>query len=153
MVLSSWLARDQRFLHRAVSSCSTLLGSLHRNNITTVEGIGSKDKPHPLQTRLAECHAVQCGFDSPGVVVSMYCLLLNKEKPSMAEVEACQVGNLSRCSGYRAVLEAFKVFTQTGSPGERASLEERLPAALRKDDIYPVMLKGKEAPWFRVNGG
>ena len=118
MVMSSWNPTEQKFLHRTISSCSVLLGSCHWTNITTVEGIGNQATPHPVQTRLAECHAIQCGFDSPGTVVSMYGLLLNKVQPTMGEVEAALVGNLSRCSGYRAVLEAFKVFTEKPNPEE-----------------------------------
>ena len=102
-----------------------------------------------MQTRLAECHAIQCGFDSPGTVVSMYGLLLNKAQPTMGEIEAAQVGNLSRCSGYRAVLEAFKVFTEKPNPEELATHEAKLPSALK--DSLPMVLRAGTAEWHYVS--
>ena len=150
MVMSSWNSAQQKFLHRTISSCSVLLGSCHRTNITTVEGIGNQARPHPVQTRLAECHAIQCGFDSPGTVVSMYGLLLNKPQPTMAEIEAAQVGNLSRCSGYRAVLEAFKVFTEKPNNEELAKHEAKLPSDLKENDPLPMVLQGGSAEWHFV---
>ena len=150
MVMSSWNSEEQKFLHRTISSCSVLLGSCHWTNITTVEGIGNQASPHPVQTRLAECHAIQCGFDSPGTVVSMYGLLLNKVQPTMGDIEAAQVGNLSRCSGYRAVLEAFKVFTEKPNPDELAKHEAKLPPALKEKDSLPMVLRAGTAEWHYV---
>jgi len=150
VVMSSWQPSQQRFLHRTVSASSVLLGSCHRTNITTVEGIGTQAKPHAIQTRLAEYHAVQCGFDSPGTVVSMYGLLLNNEAPSMKDIEASQVGNISRCSGYRAVLEAFRVFTEKSNTGTLAQHEANLPDALKSEDSEPVVLRGHGVAWHRV---
>ena len=150
VIMSSWRPTQQKFLHRVISSCSVLLGSCHRTNITTVEGIGTQAVPHTVQTRLAECHAVQCGYDTPGTVVSMYGLLLNKVQPTMAEVEAAQVGNLSRCSGYRAVLEAFKVFTEKPNHGELAKHEAKLPSALKEEDSEPMVLRAGSVEWHRV---
>ena len=127
VIMSTWNPVKKKFVHRTISASSVLLGSCHRSNITTIEGIGSQAKPHPLQTRLAECHAVQCGFGSPGEIVSMFGLLLQKANPTMADVEAAQVGNISRCTGYRAVLEAFKVFTEKPIPELRLDFNKNLP--------------------------
>ena len=98
--MSRWHPGLAKFTHRTISAYATPLASAHRTNITTVEGIGSTSSPHLLQTRLAACHAVQCGYDSHGTVVSTYGLLLNNSQPSMQQLETSQVGNISRCSGY-----------------------------------------------------
>jgi len=148
VVMSSWHQGKAKYIHRTVSSCSTPLASAHRTNITTVEGIGTADSPHLLQTRLAECHAVQCGYDSPGVIVSAYGLLLNKSQPTLDDFEKSQVGNISRCNGYRAVLEAFKVFTETKND-DRITLEAILPDELRMEDTEPVVLKGS-SNWHKA---
>ena len=78
------------------------------HQVTTVEGVGTADCPHPLQSRLADCHGVQGGYDSPGIIVSAYCLLLNCPRPTLDQIEKCLIGNLSRDNGYRALLESFK---------------------------------------------
>ena len=150
MIMSSWCSTEQKFIHRTISAANTLLGSCHRTNITTVEGIGSQKSPHMVQTRLAECHAIQCGYDTPGTVVSMYGLLLNKVQPTMTEVEAALVGNLSRATGYRAILEAFKVFTEKPNPDELSKHEAKLPAALKKKDFEAVVLREGVSEWHFV---
>jgi len=136
------------YKHRAISSCMTPLAACHWSNITTVEGVGTSQNPHPLQTRLAECHAVQCGYDAPGTVVSMFGLLLNKQRPLLEEIEKSLVGNLSRCNGYRAVLEAYRQFAES-SNNEKEKFEASLPS-LQHEDLEPVNLGTTETRWFSV---
>jgi hypothetical protein len=79
--------------------------------VTTVEGIGSTKKGlHACQDRLALAHGSQCGFCTPGIVMSMYSLLQNKKAPTPSQVEHAFDGNLCRCTGYRSILEAYKSF-------------------------------------------
>lgn len=71
---------------------------------TTVEGIGCKSgKLHPIQKRLADYNGSQCGFCSPGFVMSMYSLLLNNSKPNKETIENAFDGNICRCTGLRIV--------------------------------------------------
>ena len=98
--------------------------------MTTVEGVGTEAAPHPLQTRLASCHGVQCGYDSPGIIMSAFSLLVTSARPSPAQLESAMAGNLSRCNGYRAVLEAFQVFTEKENE-DRVRLEAGLPLDLQ----------------------
>ncbi|XP_017011536.2 xanthine dehydrogenase-like [Drosophila takahashii] len=105
--------RANRILHLAVNACLTPVCSLHGCAVTTVEGIGStRTRLHPVQERLAKAHGSQCGFCSPGMVMSMYALLRNAEKPSMRDLEMTFQGNLCRCTGYRPILEGYKTFTK-----------------------------------------
>ncbi|XP_021921362.1 xanthine dehydrogenase isoform X2 [Zootermopsis nevadensis] len=86
---------------------------MHGLAVTTVEGIGStKTKPHPVQKRIAEAHGSQCGFCTPGIVMSMYTLLRNLPKPTMKDMEIAFQGNLCRCTGYRPIIEGFSSFTE-----------------------------------------
>ena len=149
VMLSRWCNERQMYEHRAVSSCSMALGSLHRTNITTVEKVGSTNNPHLIQQRLHDCHAVQCGYDTPGLVMAMYALLVHQETITMHDLVKKLSGNLSRCNGYRAVLEAFKVFT-TQPSGERKEFEKDLPDDLKSDDTYPVTFKGEKTCWTIV---
>lgn len=86
---------------------------MHGCAVTTVEGIGStKTRLHPVQERIAKSHGSQCGFCTPGIVMSMYTLLRNLEKPTMKHLEVALQGNLCRCTGYRAIIEGYKTFTE-----------------------------------------
>ncbi|XP_023533491.1 indole-3-acetaldehyde oxidase-like isoform X1 [Cucurbita pepo subsp. pepo] len=106
-----------------VSSCLTLLGSIHCCSITTSEGIGNcKDGFHSIHQRFAGFHASQCGFCTPGMCVSLFSALVNAEKtnrpkPSsgfskltVSEAEKAISGNLCRCTGYRPIADACKSF-------------------------------------------
>lgn len=99
--------------HLAVNACLAPVCSMHGLAVTTVEGIGStKTKLHPVQERIAKAHGSQCGFCTPGIVMSMYTLLRNLPKPKMADLELALQGNLCRCTGYRPIIEGFKTFTE-----------------------------------------
>jgi carbon-monoxide dehydrogenase small subunit len=76
--------------------------------ITTIEGIGSLDKLHPMQAAFRECHALQCGFCTPGMIMSAYGLLLADPHPSREKVLDAMEGNLCRCSAYKRILEAIE---------------------------------------------
>lgn len=97
----------------AVNACLAPVASMHGLAVTTVEGIGNTvTKLHPVQERIAKAHGSQCGFCTPGIVMSMYTLLRNSPKPKMADLEVTLQGNLCRCTGYRPILEGFKTFTE-----------------------------------------
>ncbi|KAK9295186.1 hypothetical protein QLX08_010430 [Tetragonisca angustula] len=99
--------------HLAVNACLTPVCAMHGLAVTTVEGIGNvKTKLHPVQERIAKAHGSQCGFCTPGIVMSMYALLRNTPKPSMKDLEIAFQGNLCRCTGYRPIIEAYKTFTE-----------------------------------------
>merc|ERR1719282_1327195 len=87
---------------------------MHGLSVTTVEGIGNaKTRLHAVQQRMADSHSSQCGFCTPGIVMSMYTLLRNKSLPSMDDIETYFQGNLCRCTGYRPILEGLKTFTES----------------------------------------
>lgn len=86
---------------------------MHGLAVTTVEGIGStQDRLHPVQERIAKTHGSQCGFCTPGIVMSMYTLLRTKQKIQYTDIETSLQGNLCRCTGYRAIIEGFKTFME-----------------------------------------
>ncbi|MED6259817.1 hypothetical protein ATANTOWER_000009 [Ataeniobius toweri] len=115
VMLSRYQPHSQQILHHAVNACLAPLCSLHLVAVTTVEGIGSvARKLHPVQERIARSHGSQCGFCTPGIVMSMYALLRNNPTPKMADVEDAFQGNLCRCTGYRPILEGYKTFTVDG---------------------------------------
>ncbi|CAF5054429.1 unnamed protein product [Rotaria sp. Silwood1] len=100
--------------HRTINSCLTLLCSVDGCHVITVEGLGSTNKSnlHPTQSRLAELSASQCGFCTPGMVMSVYGIVTSKnDLPlTMQDIEESLDGNLCRCTGYRPILDAAKTF-------------------------------------------
>ncbi|KAB7502685.1 Xanthine dehydrogenase/oxidase [Armadillidium nasatum] len=99
--------------HYSINACLASIGTMHGLAVTTVEGVGStKTRLHPVQERLAKAHGTQCGFCTPGFVMSMYTLLRNNPEPTMEEIELNLVGNLCRCTGYRPILEGFRTFSK-----------------------------------------
>lgn len=97
----------------AVNACLTPICSVHGLAVTTVEGIGSsQEKLHPVQERIVKAHGSQCGFCTPGIVMSMYALLRNKNKIDYKDIEVALQGNLCRCTGYRPIVEGYKTFTE-----------------------------------------
>ncbi|XP_053170512.1 xanthine dehydrogenase/oxidase [Scomber japonicus] len=115
VMLSRYQTHTQQLTHHAVNACLAPLCSLHLVAVTTVEGIGSvARKLHPVQERIAKSHGSQCGFCTPGIVMSMYALLRTNPKPTMADMEEAFQGNLCRCTGYRPILEGYKTFTVEG---------------------------------------
>lgn len=101
-----------KVIHKAVNACLAPIASVHLCAVTTVEGIGStKTKLHRVQQTLVENHGSQCGFCTPGIVMSMYTLLRNKPIPTEEMIERSLQGNLCRCTGYRPIMQGFKLFT------------------------------------------
>lgn len=90
----------------AVCSCLVPAGRANGRRIDTIESLGSIDEMHPLQKKLVERGAFQCGFCTPGVVMSMVALLRRKSEPHEKDIKAALQGNLCRCSGYVKLLEA-----------------------------------------------
>ncbi|XP_071977269.1 aldehyde oxidase-like isoform X1 [Engystomops pustulosus] len=102
---------SKKILHYSANACLLPICSLYGAAITTVEGIGSTaSRLHPVQERIAKSHGSQCGFCSPGMVMSMYSLLRNHPEPTMEQIYEALGGNLCRCTGYRAILDGCKTF-------------------------------------------
>jgi len=96
---------DREIRFRAVNSCLLFLPMLHGRLLLTVEYLARvRGKLHPLQDALMHSHGSQCGYCTPGIVMSLYNLWKNNPRPSRTEVEDALVGNLCRCTGYQSIL-------------------------------------------------
>ena len=91
---------------KAVCACLLPVGRVGTRNVETIEGVGSAESPHRLQRTLHEMGAFQCGFCTPGVVMSLLALLRSTPHPSDEQVRVALQGNVCRCSGYKKLLEA-----------------------------------------------
>lgn len=98
---------DGSLRYESVNACIRFLGSLHGTHIVTVEHLAAKDGTlHPVQQAMVDFHGSQCGFCTPGFVMSLYGLWLSTEKPSRAAIEKALQGNLCRCTGYEPIIRA-----------------------------------------------
>ncbi|KAK6190386.1 hypothetical protein SNE40_002268 [Patella caerulea] len=113
VMISKYDDENRTILHYSVNACLTPVCSVHGLAVTTTEGIGSlRTRLHPVQEQIAKHHGSQCGFCTPGMVMSMYTLLRNNPQPSMTQIEKYLEGNLCRCTGYRPILDGCKLFSK-----------------------------------------
>ena len=98
---------------RAVKSCSMLAAQAQGAQITTIEGLSQDGTLHPMQAAFRECHGLQCGYCTPGMVMSAVKLLEDNPKASEAEIRRGLEGNLCRCTGYHNIVQAVQ-FCQSG---------------------------------------
>lgn len=103
---------------KAINSCSLLAIQANGKYITTIEGLGDEKQPHPIQEAFVEKGAIQCGFCTPGMIMSAKDLLDNNPRPSDFEIKEAISGNLCRCTGYTKIIDAVK------SAANELSLEE-----------------------------
>jgi carbon-monoxide dehydrogenase small subunit len=94
---------------RAVKSCNVLAAQVSGASITTIEGMAAADGTmHPMQAAFKECHGLQCGFCTPGMVMSAVDLVKHHPKASEGEIRELLEGNLCRCTGYQNIVKAVK---------------------------------------------
>jgi aerobic carbon-monoxide dehydrogenase small subunit len=98
-----------------VCSCLVAAGQANGREVTTVEGLGSSEALDPVQRAFVECGAVQCGFCTPGLVVSTHDLLRRNPRPSDPEIREALAGNLCRCTGYEKIMDAVRTAAEEAS--------------------------------------
>jgi nicotinate dehydrogenase subunit A len=91
---------------RAVASCDTPLWSVADKDVTTVEGLGSEQQPHPLQRAFIAEQAMQCGYCVPGILMSAAALLMRNRNPTSDDVKAALDRNLCRCGSHNRIVRA-----------------------------------------------
>src|SRR5258706_2735393 len=107
VVLGDLDAGGERIGYRAVNSCIRFLPTIDGKELVTVESLTPKGAAlQPVQQALVDCHASQCGFCTPGFVMSLFALYLDGTTPGREEVVDALSGNLCRCTGYRPIIEA-----------------------------------------------
>ena len=97
-----------------VRSCLTLAVAVQGKEITTIEGLSAGEKLHPVQEAFVNHHAIQCGFCSPGMILTSYALLAENPSPTEKEIRRAISGNVCRCTGYAKIVEAVKSLAEKG---------------------------------------
>ena len=93
---------------KSIKSCTALAADLQGSKVTTIEGLASNGKLHPMQEAFKKMHGLQCGFCTPGMVMSAVDLLKTKKDPSEKEIRDWLEGNICRCTGYHNIVKAVK---------------------------------------------
>jgi carbon-monoxide dehydrogenase small subunit len=92
----------------AVKSCTVLAVQANGAQITTIEGLANGPVLHPIQVAFSNCHALQCGFCTPGMIMATAGLLANNPQPTDAQIHEGLAGNLCRCTGYINIVESVR---------------------------------------------
>lgn len=129
-----------RLVYRAVNSCITFLANLDGCHILTIEHLRTGSGLNPVQRAMVDMHASQCGFCTPGIVMSLFALWLNEASPSIDRIEDAMAGNLCRCTGYRPIIDAAALLYRTNDRKsdpfiEASSAVEAKLKALGDEDI------------------
>lgn len=132
-----------RLVYETVNACIRFAGSLNATHVVTVEHLAAKDgNLHPVQQAMVDCHGSQCGFCTPGFVMSLYGLWMATEAPSRAEIERALQGNLCRCTGYEPIVKAAEQVARIRPSAlfdplerERAEIIARLEELVTRETI------------------
>ena len=93
---------------KSIKSCTTLAADVNGSKVMTIEGLAKNGKMHPMQEAFKKMHGLQCGFCTPGMVMSAIDLLKNNKNPSDTEIRDWLEGNICRCTGYQNIVAAVK---------------------------------------------
>ena len=108
--------KEGNIVYEAVNSCLYTAAKLHGKHLITVEGLGSPDALHPIQSALLDWHGSQCGYCTPGFVMSLFALLASVLRPGEEDILAALEGNLCRCTGYDSILKAARHLSEHFTP-------------------------------------
>ncbi|MFC4767741.1 (2Fe-2S)-binding protein [Effusibacillus consociatus] len=103
----------------AVRSCLMFAVQAEGTEIMTVEGLAKDGQPHPLQEAFSECHALQCGFCTPGILMSAVEFANSCPDPTTEEIKEMLSGHLCRCTGYKGIVEAIEKAVNRQKEGEK----------------------------------
>ncbi|MBW9113807.1 xanthine dehydrogenase small subunit [Rhizobium cauense] len=138
-----------RLKYETVNACIRFVGSLDGCHVVTVDALAVPGGPlHPVQQAMVDTHASQCGFCTPGFVMSLYGLWMENPKPSIDEIEKALQGNLCRCTGYAAIVRAAEAISSVGDLAsdplvrEREAISRQLAAI--KDNKRVVVGEGRD---------
>ena len=93
---------------KSIKSCTALAADVSGSKITTIEGLAKNGKMHPMQEAFKKLHGLQCGFCTPGMVMSAIDLLKTQKNPKENEIRKWLEGNICRCTGYQNIVAAVK---------------------------------------------
>ena len=144
------LDSSNRFRYTAVDSCLVFLPMIHGKQLITVENLKSANGTlHPVQKAMVELYGSQCGFCTPGIIMSMFALYETHHSPTPEQIDDALTGNLCRCTGYRPIVDAVvKASAQKGKDHftEQEQQTVRLLQSISKESLH---IQTREQKYFR----
>jgi len=131
-VVAVELQADGQLNYRSIDSCLLFLPMLHGKQLLTVESLGSCDHLHPVQEAMVKHHGSQCGYCTPGIVMSLYALSRQASRPSRVIIDDALTGNLCRCTGYRPIVDAAVEICAKNVSDHWRDVEEETKKVLRR---------------------
>lgn len=136
--------------YRAVNSCLIFLPMLHGKLLITIENLKSPDgKLHPIQQAIVDRFGSQCGFCTPGIIMSMFDLYKNYSSPSLAEIKDVLVGNLCRCTGYHPIVDAAIETCKNGGKDHITNEESNFIKLLKSIPKQSLKIETGKQTYFR----
>ncbi|MBZ9818393.1 xanthine dehydrogenase small subunit [Mesorhizobium sp. CA4] len=134
-------------VYETVNACIRFMGSLDGTHVVTVEHLGGDgEKLHPVQQAMVDYHGSQCGFCTPGFIMSLYGLWMRTPNPSNAAIEKALQGNLCRCTGYEAIMRAAHAISSYGKAAED-------PLAAEREDITARLKALRDGARVEIGSG
>ncbi len=136
--------------HRAVDSCLLFLPMLHRRQLITIENVRFPSGAlHPIQEHMATFHGSQCGYCTPGIVMSLYALLKNHADPPREEIRSAIAGNLCRCTGYRPIVDAAQAASSKAASADGEEEKARTVRTLKSISCESIHLRTDREAYFK----
>lgn len=127
---------DGGLVYEPINACIRFLATVHGCHVVTVEHLsGPNGRLHPVQEAMVEHHGSQCGFCTPGFVMSLYALWMRTPEPTVEQVETALQGNLCRCTGYEPIIKAAVAVSRYGTPTSDYLCTERETIAARLREL------------------
>ncbi|WP_027169194.1 xanthine dehydrogenase small subunit [Mesorhizobium sp. WSM3224] len=138
---------SEGLVYESVNACIRFMGSLDGTHVVTVEHLrGDGEKLHPVQQAMVDFHGSQCGFCTPGFIMSLYALWMRTPDPSNAAIEKALQGNLCRCTGYEAIMRAAHAISSYGKAAKD-------PLAVERKDITARLKALRDGARVEIGSG
>jgi len=139
--------KNNKLEYKAINTCIMFLYSLHGKQLITVEHL-SNSKLHPVQQSMVDNHGSQCGFCTPGFVMSMFGMYKDKVKPSNQNIDEYLAGNLCRCTGYNSIKKAAKKMYSYGRKDKFSKNENKIIKLLKKIKHNDVLISKNDNKFY-----
>lgn len=142
--------KQGKFIYRAIDSCLVFLPMAHGKQLITIENLKSADgQLHPVQKAVVETNGSQCGFCTPGIVMSLFALYKNHTDPTRTAIEEALSGNLCRCTGYAPLIESAQIACHQRKTDHFSENEKIISRLLKKIPQKSISIKLGQQNYFR----
>ena len=140
---------DDKLRYRSFDSCLVFMPMLHGKELITVECIGSSNDMHPVQKAMVDTDGSQCGYCTPGFIMSLYYLHQKDKETNREEVKDVLTGNLCRCTGYRSIMEAAMISCGQGRQDMDSKREAKVISMLKSIPRRDIRILSKDQEYIR----